>query len=133
MSRIRTYIVGRDPRCDYHIADASVSRRHAEVVLARDGRFFVTDRGSTGGTFVSAGREWKPVRQVYVEPTARIRFGDYEMAAARLAVLQGTGSDGSPVRRRGIGSANEGRPGPERVKSPAFNPETGEIVDKEPQ
>ena len=123
--------MGRDPSCDYHIADSSVSRRHAEVVLGRAGRFFVTDRGSTNGTFVLAGREWKPVRQVYVEPTARIRFGDYEIAAERLAVLQGKGSDGSPVPGRRTGSANAGRPGPERVKSPAFNPETGEIVDKE--
>ena len=123
--------MGRDPSCDYHIADASVSRRHAEVVLARDGRFFVTDRGSTGGTFVLAGREWERVRQVYVEPTARIRFGVYEMPAARLAVLRGQGSAGAPVKGTHDGSANARRPAPERVKDPVFNPETGEIVDKE--
>ena len=122
MSRIKTYLVGRDPDCHYHIADMSVSRRHAEVVLARDGRFFVTDRDSTGGTFVLAGRNWKPVRQAYVEPTARIRFGAYKMAAARLAVLRGQGP---------IGSAHAGRAVPERMKDPVRHPETGEILDSE--
>ena len=124
MSRIKTYLVGRDPSCDYHITEKTVSRRHAEVVLARDGRFYVTDRGTTSGTFVLAGGEWKSVRQAYVEPTARIRFGGYEMAAARLTALQGQGSDGS---------GNTGDPAPERVKAPARDPETAEIVDKEPQ
>ena len=133
MSRIRTYLVGRDPSCGYHIADESVSRQHAEVVLARDGRFFVTDRGSLNGTFVLAGREWEPVRQVYVEPTARIRFGGYEMEAAQLAVLRGHGTDGSPVQGHRVESASGGRPGPERVEDPVFNPETGEIVDKRSQ
>lgn len=101
-----------------------MSRRHAEVVLAMDGRFFVTDCGSTAGTFVLAGGQWKPVRQAYVEPTDQIRFGRYEMAAARLTALRGQGSDGS---------ADAGHPAPERVDAPARNPETGEIVGKEPQ
>ena len=83
------FLWGRDPSCDFHIADESVSRRHAEVVLAGDGRFFVTDRGSTRGTFVLAGQDWEPVRQAYVAATARIRFGGYDMPAARLAVLGG--------------------------------------------
>lgn len=124
MSRIRTFVVGRDPSCDYHISDETVSRRHAEVILANDGRFFVTDRGTTSGTFVLAGDQWKPVRQAYVEPTARIRFGRHEMAAARLTALRGQGSDGS---------ADAGDPAPERVNAPARNPETAEIVEKEPQ
>ena len=133
MSRIKTYLVGRDPSCDYHIADQTVSRQHAEVVLARDGRFYVTDRGATSGTFVLAGRAWKPIRQVYVEPTARIRFGGYEMSAARLAVLRGQGSDSSPFMDREVGSANVGRPSPERVKAPVRKPDTGEIVEEESQ
>jgi predicted component of type VI protein secretion system len=133
MSRIKTYLVGRDPSCDYRIAEKTVSRQHAEVILARDGRFYVTDRVTTSGTFVLAGREWKPVRQAYVEPTARIRFGGYEMAAARLAVLRGQGSDGPPVQGPRVGAADAGRPSPARVKAPARNPETAEIVEKEPQ
>lgn len=122
MSRIKTYLVGRDSDCDYQIADTSVSRRHAEVVLAPDGRFFVTDRDSTGGTFVLAGRDWEPVRQAYVEPPARIRFGGYEMEVARLAVLWGPGA---------AGPAPAGRPAPERAKEPMRNPETGEVLDRE--
>lgn len=120
MSRIKTYLLGRDPSCDYHITENTVSRRHAEVIFARDGRFYVTDRGSTSGTFVLTGGEWKSVRQSYVEPTARIRFGRYEMAAARLMALREDGSEGQPL---------SGRSTPERVKTPVRNPETAEIVD----
>ncbi len=128
MSRIRTYLVGRDERCDYPIADGSVSRRHAEVVLAPDGRFYVTDCGSTGGTFVLNGREWTRVRQAYVEPTDRVRFGGYEMAAARLAVLRG-GSGG------GGGASDRAGPKPAGLAPDAPKkrvPGTGEVVDKEP-
>ena len=55
MSRITTHLVGRDPRCDCRIDDPSVSRRHAHVVPAADGRLYITDRASSGGTFVRRG------------------------------------------------------------------------------
>jgi hypothetical protein len=42
-------IIGRAPECDVELADATVSRRHAEIV--RDGdAWFVRDLGSSNGT-----------------------------------------------------------------------------------
>ena len=45
-------IIGRAPECDIELADATVSRRHAEVV--RDGdAWFIRDLGSSNGTKVN--------------------------------------------------------------------------------
>ena len=50
-----TNVVGRHPECDVWIDAGSVSRAHAEIVIA-DGRAAVEDRGSTNGTFVNGAR-----------------------------------------------------------------------------
>ena len=96
VSRVTTYLVGRDPRCDRRLDDPSVSRRHAEVVPASDGRLYVTDRASSGGTFVRRSGEWARIRQAWVGPADRIRFGGYEMGAADLAALCGGGAGPAP-------------------------------------
>lgn len=45
-------IIGRAPECDVELADATVSRRHAEIV--RDGdAWFIRDLGSSNGTKVN--------------------------------------------------------------------------------
>jgi DNA-binding winged helix-turn-helix (wHTH) protein len=50
-----TNVVGRHPECDVWIDAGSVSRAHADIVIA-DGRAAVEDRGSTNGTFVNGAR-----------------------------------------------------------------------------
>ena len=112
MSRVTTYLIGRDPRCDRRIDDPSVSRRHAEVIPAPAGRLYVTDRASSGGTFVRRGGEWTRIRQAWVEPADRIRFGGYEMGAAELAALCSGGA--------GAGGAGPAPPDP--VPGPAPDP-----------
>ena len=149
MSRITTYIVGRDPRCDYRIDDASVSRRHAEVVPASGGRLYVTDCASTGGTFLlRGGREWERIRQAWVGPADRIRFGGYEMRAADLAGLCGGGAgtappdpvpDPAPVPSAPpVPAPAPPVPAPvppapvrEEKKRPVRDPRTGEIVESQ--
>lgn len=44
-------LIGRDPRADISIDDASMSRRHASIVR-RHGRFYLRDLGSSNGTFL---------------------------------------------------------------------------------
>jgi hypothetical protein len=44
--------VGRSPDCSVHLADSSVSRRHAELRPAGDG-WLLVDNGSTNGTRVN--------------------------------------------------------------------------------
>ena len=50
-----TNVVGRHPECDVWLDAGSVSRAHADIVIA-DGRAAVDDRGSTNGTFVNGAR-----------------------------------------------------------------------------
>ena len=154
MSRITTYLVGRDPRCDYRIDDASVSRRHAEVVPASGGRLYVTDCASTGGTFLlRGGREWERIRQAWVGPADRIRFGGYEMRAADLAGLCGGGGVGTappgpvpdpapvppvpapvppaPAPAPPVPAPVPPAPVREEKKRPVRDPRTGEIVESQ--
>lgn len=60
-------VIGRGSDCDVSIPDNSVSRRHARIEFHADGRFRVTDLGSTNGTFVNHARTKE----------ADLRDGDY--------------------------------------------------------
>ena len=122
MSRITTYLVGRDPRCECRIDDPSVSRRHAEVVAAPDGRFYVTDCASTGGTFVLRGGEWTRIRQAWVGPADRIRFGGREMAAADLAAPDPSPPPAPPVPDPSPPPAPAPSPSPPRPSPPRPSP-----------
>jgi pSer/pThr/pTyr-binding forkhead associated (FHA) protein len=51
-----TVTMGRLPECELVIADAGVSRRHAEVRRAPDNTWVVVDLGSTNGTKVNGLR-----------------------------------------------------------------------------
>jgi phosphoserine phosphatase RsbU/P len=53
-------LIGRSSTCEIHLPDASVSRRHAEVVR-RDDHFFVRDLGSRNGTRVDGAEVCEPV------------------------------------------------------------------------
>ena len=136
MSQVRTYVVGRDQSCDVWLEDPSVSRRHAEVVRVSGGRLYVTDCATTNGTFVRDGREWRAIRQALVEPTGRIRFGEYEMTVDRIDALCRRG-DARPAGGVAAGSVGAGAaPPPEDMLDPThgleFDPETGELIEMEP-
>jgi len=59
-------VVGRSQSCDVSIADPSVSRRHAQIVVV-SGKVSVGDLGSSNGTFVNGER---------VDESAPLRSGD---------------------------------------------------------
>jgi pSer/pThr/pTyr-binding forkhead associated (FHA) protein len=48
-------LIGRHPACDVVVADASVSRRHAQLTF-RDGVWVLQDLASTNGTTVNGER-----------------------------------------------------------------------------
>jgi diguanylate cyclase (GGDEF)-like protein len=65
-------IVGRDELCDLHLADSSVSRRHAE--LRRIGsEYTIVDLGSTNGTLVNGVR----VEQQRLSAGDCVKIGSY--------------------------------------------------------
>ncbi len=63
-------IIGRDPASDVHLADASVSRRHAVLVVDGAG-CLITDQNSTNGTFVNG----VPVKERALAGGEQIRVG----------------------------------------------------------
>jgi hypothetical protein len=77
--RKREVIVGRIPGNDVVLAKGNVSKRHA-AILRSDGRWFVGDVGSSGGTFLNGRKVTEPV---LLEPGDRITF-----AGMTLRVLQ---------------------------------------------
>jgi len=82
---VQTVLIGRHSDCDVVLADDSVSRLHAELVLGRNRRFFLVDRQSTRGTWLSRGSWQRLDRADYVQSDERVRFGDSELTVEDLA------------------------------------------------
>ncbi|MCD6051163.1 MAG: hypothetical protein K0Q55_2566 [Verrucomicrobia bacterium] len=66
-----TFLLGREPGCDYLIIHPSVSTTHCEI-RKDHGRVFVRDLGSTNGTFIND----EPVKEAELQPDQIIRFGE---------------------------------------------------------
>jgi len=82
-----TLTIGRSAYADIIIADASIAPNHAELVVTDDGRYFLTDCGSTGGSWrEQAGMKGvlEPVRQAFVKPDEPLRLGEYACTASGL-------------------------------------------------
>ena len=134
MSRVRTYVVGRDGTCDVRLDHSTVSGRHAEVVRVEGGRLYVTDCATTNGTYVLAGRDWRAIRQAVVERTDRVRFGECEMIVGRLDEL--CSAEDAHLAAGGAAdyaAAGPLAPAPGSIRRPEFDPETGELIEKTPR
>ncbi|RYE86083.1 MAG: FHA domain-containing protein, partial [Myxococcales bacterium] len=68
-------VVGTAAGCDLRLQDAGVSRRHLELVLARDG-VMVRDLGSKNGTFYLGQR----VERLTLALGSRIQVGGVTLA-----------------------------------------------------
>ena len=86
MSGYRSYTVGRSSKADIVLgdADASVSGIHAELVVSTDGRYFLSDAGSSNGTYHREGEAWAPLRQGFIEPETEIRLGNQRLVGKDL-------------------------------------------------
>jgi tetratricopeptide (TPR) repeat protein len=117
-------VLGRDPDCDVVLDDASVSRRHAVLVLDGKGGCRLRDLASANGTFLDGIRIGQ--NGVPVPGGARLRFGDVELQ------LLAEAAPALPPRRRALVAAGavailvcaalllRGRPsGAARASSPA--------------
>jgi len=88
------YLVGRkssSSRCDFMVTDPAVSRKHASIEIAPDGKKCrIEDLGSHNGTFVDGQKISRPVD---IESGAVLRFGGTE-----FKLIEDSGNSTSPSK-----------------------------------
>ncbi|MEO8449810.1 MAG: adenylate/guanylate cyclase domain-containing protein [Gemmatimonadota bacterium] len=97
----RTLVVGRAPESDVLVADVTVSRRHAELIV-EDGRIRVRDTGSSNGTAINGAR----LTEGELSPNDTIVFGKvpYRLAChGAEPAAPDPPLDGTVVRRIDLG------------------------------
>jgi RsiW-degrading membrane proteinase PrsW (M82 family) len=92
-----TLKLGRDPGCDIVLADGSISRAHAEVVLFEDGRLFVRDEGSQNGTFVDRDGRRERLQASFVQNGDVIVFGDLQLPESALREMVASSRVAAPA------------------------------------
>lgn len=122
-------LIGRAAACDIRLTDAQVAERHA-VLTVRDGRTWVHDLGTPGGTFVNGqriGGAPHPLRRgdVVVFGTVALRL-EAEPGSATGPVPESTGAPatGSATGLTGSTGRADRRPpppGPERRPAERFD------------
>jgi predicted component of type VI protein secretion system len=78
------FTIGRSADCDVVVADETVSRRHAELVVLERGTLYLIDCQSTHGTHVTEHGRTRAISEAYVSPAAIVRFGDAAMSVDEL-------------------------------------------------
>lgn len=127
---VQTLIIGRSADADIVLADESVARQHAELVITDDGRFHLTDCGSDGGTWRSLARRggediWERTRQSFVAPSQPLRFGRHRATVRELLAMRAPATEG----RAAAAGTGGGRAGAGGLSGAVErDPRTGEIV-----
>lgn len=97
---MRTYLVGRSNTtqpCDIELPNdaTSVSRRHMELSVTDDGKYYVVHLHPRNFTKVNRGGGWQTITQDYVEADEPLLLGDYQTTVRKLlAALGGFKSPG---------------------------------------
>ena len=135
MSTLATYRIGRGKNCEVVLADNSVSRQHAELVVSKSGKFYLTDCKSNNGTFVGRGGKWLPVVQDFVEPDEVLLIGRHQSTAAQLMASARSPGHGGRGRDAGRASGSGQGGGEPRKGLPSGrvrrDPGTGDIISLE--
>ena len=124
MSGYSLYQISRSSAADIQIDDSSVSRIHAELIVTRDGSYYLTDCSSGAGSFIARDGEWAPVQQQYIGATDNILLGRYQTTAQQLIAMLKDPQDNSAEQTPS--PVDELPSGPVRR-----NIETGEIISDE--
>ena len=103
--------IGRGRDMDVVVKSESVSRLHAELVIASPGgQFRLTDCGSTNGTRVLRHGRWQRVHQQdVVGPEEHIRIGDYQTTPHALERMARSPEPRRRERRQRSGGEHEGK------------------------
>ena len=95
----RTYLVGRANSsipCDIYVSaqESSVSRKHMELTVTEDGRYYVVHIHPRNTTKVFRDGQWISLTQDFVDLNAPLRLGSFETSVNQLlgTVLSNEGS-----------------------------------------
>ena len=112
---MQTYLVGRSNTqlpCDIELpaGEMSVSRRHLELSVTDDGRFYVVHLHPQNVTSVWRGGIWRNITQDYVEEDEPLRVGAYETTVRQLLRLVEVppSSAQQPEQRRSVNAEPQG-------------------------
>ena len=102
---MRTYLIGRfncQQPCDIALPASalSVSRKHLELSVTDDGRYYVVHLHPQNTTSVLRSGKWQRITQDYVLGDESLRLGDYETTARHLLDCAG--------RESGLGASFPG-------------------------
>lgn len=84
------YKIGRSPKSDIVLTDGSVSREHAELSDAGDGRYSIVDVGSTFGTFIMREGDWRKIKQAVIAADEPVKLGKHQTTAAQMLKFKGS-------------------------------------------
>jgi hypothetical protein len=99
---VARYRIGRKSDNDIVIQNATVSRRHAELIDTGGGSYELSDLGSSQGTHVHGAKGWRKIERNEIDAKTPIRFGDYKTTVAELLDLD-SGQPRESYRRTGGG------------------------------
>ena len=88
-------VIGRDPRCDIWLDHSGVSRRHAQIRVAKgDDRPVLTDLDSTNGTFLKGKKVDAPMPladgDVIKVGSLSVKFREWTDGASRTKRIRGS-------------------------------------------
>ncbi|HLU11392.1 MAG TPA: FHA domain-containing serine/threonine-protein kinase, partial [Oceanobacillus sp.] len=89
-----TYIIGRDPERDISLPGTKVSRSHAKLERGPDGKFRLTDLGSTNGSWFNETALAANVPLI-MEPGHTVRIGDFYLRIEPAGAAQSVDPDRS--------------------------------------
>ena len=88
-------VIGRDPRCDIWLDHSGVSRRHAQIRVAKSAdRPVLTDLGSTNGTFLKGKKVDAPMPladgDVIKVGSVNVKFREWSDGESRTKRIRGS-------------------------------------------
>ena len=133
-------VIGRTASCDMTLDHGSVSRTHARVERASDGRLWVQDHQSLNGTYLQRSGQWMRIEKINLCREDRIRFGDFEVEPQQLVSLYGPENrvwlprlpEISVSANAQQGSTTQASHDGAGLQKPRRNPVTGQIEENTP-
>jgi ABC-type multidrug transport system ATPase subunit/pSer/pThr/pTyr-binding forkhead associated (FHA) protein len=111
--------IGRSPDCDIVLDHTTVSRRHATVKKTMNGKFIVTDEGSTNGVFINGKR----IKKEEIGVNDKLYIGRFQLS---LQTGQRNLSNESAIRVQGVTKTY--RNGYQALKETTFDLPSGGVV-----